>query len=128
MDEYRKAAGGSGSGRCRLLLSALAAQLQAPASFLLTCDLPNEAVLLTDQTTVTLSNIEISEKLFSVLLSMGYEDTEENAQKKEKGTDAGSGNQKKPLSSRLGGEGNTTPAGDYLGVAENRARKKLHEA
>ncbi|OIR55841.1 MAG: uncharacterized protein A8A55_3413, partial [Amphiamblys sp. WSBS2006] len=40
----------------------------APASFLLTCDLPNEAVLLTDQTTVTLSNIEISEKLFFVLL------------------------------------------------------------
>ncbi|OIR56094.1 MAG: uncharacterized protein A8A55_3160, partial [Amphiamblys sp. WSBS2006] len=57
MDEYRKAAGGSGG--CRLLLSALAAQLQAQASFLLTCDLPNEAVLLTDQTTVTLSNIEI---------------------------------------------------------------------
>ncbi|OIR57743.1 MAG: uncharacterized protein A8A55_1480 [Amphiamblys sp. WSBS2006] len=70
MDEYRKAAGGSGSGsgRCRLLLSALAAQLQAPASFSLTRDLPNEAVLLTDQTTVTLKNIEISSKLFFVLL------------------------------------------------------------
>ncbi|OIR55724.1 MAG: uncharacterized protein A8A55_3530, partial [Amphiamblys sp. WSBS2006] len=69
-DEYRKAAGGSGSGsgRCRLLLSALAAQLQAQASFLLTQNLPNEAVLLTDQTTVTLKNIEISEKLFFVLL------------------------------------------------------------
>ncbi|OIR58387.1 MAG: uncharacterized protein A8A55_0835 [Amphiamblys sp. WSBS2006] len=49
-------------------LSALVAQLQAPASFLLTCDLPNEAVLLTDQTTVTLSNIEISVELFLVLL------------------------------------------------------------
>ncbi|OIR56228.1 MAG: uncharacterized protein A8A55_3026, partial [Amphiamblys sp. WSBS2006] len=36
--------------------------------FLLTCDLPNEAVLLTDQTTVTLSNIEISSQLFFVLL------------------------------------------------------------
>ncbi|OIR55979.1 MAG: uncharacterized protein A8A55_3276, partial [Amphiamblys sp. WSBS2006] len=33
-----------------------------------TCDLPNEAVLLTDQTTVTLSNIEISERLFFVFL------------------------------------------------------------
>ncbi|OIR56353.1 MAG: uncharacterized protein A8A55_2900, partial [Amphiamblys sp. WSBS2006] len=43
-------------------------QLQRPASFLLTCDLPNEAVLLTDQTTVTLSNIEISVELFFVLL------------------------------------------------------------
>ncbi|OIR56326.1 MAG: uncharacterized protein A8A55_2928 [Amphiamblys sp. WSBS2006] len=49
-------------------LSALVAQLQPPASFLLTCDLPNETVLLTDQTTVTLSNIEISVKLFFVLL------------------------------------------------------------
>ncbi|OIR56661.1 MAG: uncharacterized protein A8A55_2591, partial [Amphiamblys sp. WSBS2006] len=40
----------------------------AQASFLLTCDLPNEAVLLTEKTTVTLSNIEISVKLFFVLL------------------------------------------------------------
>ncbi|OIR56067.1 MAG: uncharacterized protein A8A55_3187, partial [Amphiamblys sp. WSBS2006] len=48
--------------------SALVAQLQAPASFSLTHDLPNETVLLTDQTTVTLSNIEISERLFFVLL------------------------------------------------------------
>ncbi|OIR56221.1 MAG: uncharacterized protein A8A55_3033, partial [Amphiamblys sp. WSBS2006] len=42
--------------------------LQAPASFLLTCDLPNEAVLLTEKTTVTLKNIEISVELFFVLL------------------------------------------------------------
>ncbi|OIR58750.1 MAG: uncharacterized protein A8A55_0437 [Amphiamblys sp. WSBS2006] len=50
------------------VLSALVAQLQASASFLLTCDLPNEAVLLTKKTTVTLSNIEISVRLFFVLL------------------------------------------------------------
>ncbi|OIR57482.1 MAG: uncharacterized protein A8A55_1756 [Amphiamblys sp. WSBS2006] len=37
-------------------------------SFSLTQDLPDEPVLLTDQTTVTLSNIEITVKLFSVLL------------------------------------------------------------
>ncbi|OIR58739.1 MAG: uncharacterized protein A8A55_0439 [Amphiamblys sp. WSBS2006] len=66
MDEYRKAAGGNKEMEIRL--SALVAQLQAPASFLLTCDLPNEAVLLTEKTTVTLKNIEISEKLFFVLL------------------------------------------------------------
>ncbi|OIR57750.1 MAG: uncharacterized protein A8A55_1484 [Amphiamblys sp. WSBS2006] len=50
------------------VLSALVAQLQAPDSFLLTQSLPNEAVLLTEKTTVTLSNIEISENLFIVLL------------------------------------------------------------
>ncbi|OIR56133.1 MAG: uncharacterized protein A8A55_3121 [Amphiamblys sp. WSBS2006] len=66
MDEYRKAVGGSGG--CRFLLSALVAQLQAPASFSLTCDLPNEAVLLTEKTTVTLKNIAISVRLFLVLL------------------------------------------------------------
>ncbi|OIR56418.1 MAG: uncharacterized protein A8A55_2837 [Amphiamblys sp. WSBS2006] len=66
MDEYRKAAGGNEEVEIRL--SALAAQLQAPASFSLTRDLPNEAVLLTDQTTVMLSNIEISVELFFVLL------------------------------------------------------------
>ncbi|OIR58395.1 MAG: uncharacterized protein A8A55_0834 [Amphiamblys sp. WSBS2006] len=49
-------------------LRALVAQLQPPASFSLTRDLPNEAVLLTNQTTVTLSNIEISVELFLVLL------------------------------------------------------------
>ncbi|OIR56547.1 MAG: uncharacterized protein A8A55_2714, partial [Amphiamblys sp. WSBS2006] len=37
-------------------------------SFLLTQDLPNEPILLTEKTTVTLSNIEVSEKLFFVLL------------------------------------------------------------
>ncbi|OIR56913.1 MAG: uncharacterized protein A8A55_2333 [Amphiamblys sp. WSBS2006] len=61
MDEYRKTIRGNEEGEIRL--SALAAQLQAPASFSLTHDLPNETVLLTDQTTVTLSNIEISERL-----------------------------------------------------------------
>ncbi|OIR56065.1 MAG: uncharacterized protein A8A55_3189, partial [Amphiamblys sp. WSBS2006] len=66
MDEYRKAAGGNEEVEIRL--SALLTQLQASASFLLACDLPNEAVLLTEKTTVTLSNIEISEKLFFVLL------------------------------------------------------------
>ncbi|OIR56198.1 MAG: uncharacterized protein A8A55_3056 [Amphiamblys sp. WSBS2006] len=60
MDEYMKASG--------LILSALLTQLQAPDSFLLTQNLPNEAVLLTSKTTVTLSNIEISVKLFLVLL------------------------------------------------------------
>ncbi|OIR56147.1 MAG: uncharacterized protein A8A55_3107 [Amphiamblys sp. WSBS2006] len=60
LDEYRKASG--------LRLSALLTQLQAPASFLLTCDLPNEAVLLTEKTTVTLKNIAISVELFFVLL------------------------------------------------------------
>ncbi|OIR56474.1 MAG: uncharacterized protein A8A55_2781 [Amphiamblys sp. WSBS2006] len=49
-------------------LSGLVAQLQAPESFSLAHDLPNEAILLTEKTTVTLSNIEISEKLFFVLL------------------------------------------------------------
>ncbi|OIR55808.1 MAG: uncharacterized protein A8A55_3446, partial [Amphiamblys sp. WSBS2006] len=50
------------------VLSALVPHLQRPDRFSLTCDLPNETVLLTDQTTVTLSNIEISERLFFVLL------------------------------------------------------------
>ncbi|OIR56643.1 MAG: uncharacterized protein A8A55_2609 [Amphiamblys sp. WSBS2006] len=62
IDEYMKAIGEKEE------VSALAAQLQAPDTFSLTHDLPNEAVLLTDQTTVTLSNIEISVKLFFVLL------------------------------------------------------------
>ncbi|OIR57304.1 MAG: uncharacterized protein A8A55_1936, partial [Amphiamblys sp. WSBS2006] len=66
MDEYRKTIRGSEEGEIRI--SALVAQLQAPASFSLTHDLPNETVLLTDQTTVTLSNIEISVELFFVLL------------------------------------------------------------
>ncbi|OIR55983.1 MAG: uncharacterized protein A8A55_3272 [Amphiamblys sp. WSBS2006] len=60
MDEYMKASG--------LILSALLTQLQAPDSFSLAPALPNEAVLLTEKTTVTLSNIEISVKLFFVLL------------------------------------------------------------
>ncbi|OIR56329.1 MAG: uncharacterized protein A8A55_2925 [Amphiamblys sp. WSBS2006] len=50
------------------VLSALVPHLQRPDRFSLTCDLPNETVLLADQTTVTLSNIEISVKLFFVLL------------------------------------------------------------
>ncbi|OIR57320.1 MAG: uncharacterized protein A8A55_1920 [Amphiamblys sp. WSBS2006] len=50
------------------MLSALVAQYQRPDSFSLTQDLPNEIILLTDQTTVTLSNIEISSQLFLVLL------------------------------------------------------------
>ncbi|OIR56527.1 MAG: uncharacterized protein A8A55_2727 [Amphiamblys sp. WSBS2006] len=62
MDEYRKAVGGNEE------VSAPAANLQAPARFSLTCDLPNETVLLTEKTTVTLSNIEISVELFFVLL------------------------------------------------------------
>ncbi|OIR57747.1 MAG: uncharacterized protein A8A55_1483 [Amphiamblys sp. WSBS2006] len=49
-------------------VSALLTQLQTPARFSPTHDLPSEAVLLTNQTTVTLSNIEISERLFFVLL------------------------------------------------------------
>ncbi|OIR56985.1 MAG: uncharacterized protein A8A55_2260 [Amphiamblys sp. WSBS2006] len=49
-------------------ISALVAQLQTPATFSLTPALPNETILLTDQTTVTLSNIEISSQLFLVLL------------------------------------------------------------
>ncbi|OIR55882.1 MAG: uncharacterized protein A8A55_3373, partial [Amphiamblys sp. WSBS2006] len=55
-------------GERQEVLSALVAQLQAPASFSLTRDLPNEAVLLTEKTTVTLKNIAISVKLFFVLL------------------------------------------------------------
>ncbi|OIR57318.1 MAG: uncharacterized protein A8A55_1927 [Amphiamblys sp. WSBS2006] len=49
-------------------LSPLITQLQTPDSFSLTQDFPNEAILLTEKTTVTLSNIEISVKLFLVLL------------------------------------------------------------
>ncbi|OIR56288.1 MAG: uncharacterized protein A8A55_2966 [Amphiamblys sp. WSBS2006] len=59
---------------------------------------------------------------------MGYKDTEKSTQICENGTDAGSGNTQKPLSPRLGGEGNTTPAGEYREVAKNKARKKLHDA
>ncbi|OIR57316.1 MAG: uncharacterized protein A8A55_1923 [Amphiamblys sp. WSBS2006] len=66
MGEYRKAVGENEEGGLRL--SALVTRLQTPDSFSLTHDLPNEAVLLTDQTAVTLSNIAISEKLFFVLL------------------------------------------------------------
>ncbi|OIR56068.1 MAG: uncharacterized protein A8A55_3186, partial [Amphiamblys sp. WSBS2006] len=62
LDEYRKMVGGNEE------VSALVAQLQAPDNFSLTHDLPNEAVLLTEKTTVTMSNIEISMKLFFVLL------------------------------------------------------------
>ncbi|OIR56253.1 MAG: uncharacterized protein A8A55_3001 [Amphiamblys sp. WSBS2006] len=42
--------------------------LPEQASFLLRCDLQNEEVFLTEKTTVTLSNIEISTRLFFVLL------------------------------------------------------------
>ncbi|OIR57260.1 MAG: uncharacterized protein A8A55_1978 [Amphiamblys sp. WSBS2006] len=66
MDEYRKAIGGNEEGG--LMLSALVTQLQTPDSFSLTQDLPNETILLTNHTTVTLSNVEISVKLFLVLL------------------------------------------------------------
>ncbi|OIR55894.1 MAG: uncharacterized protein A8A55_3360, partial [Amphiamblys sp. WSBS2006] len=55
-------------GERQEVLSALVAQLQAPASFSLTQDLPNEPVLLTEKTTVTMSNIEISSQLFFALL------------------------------------------------------------
>ncbi|OIR57742.1 MAG: uncharacterized protein A8A55_1482 [Amphiamblys sp. WSBS2006] len=60
------------------VLSGLVAQLQAPESFLLTQSLPNEAILLTEKTTVTLSNIEISVKLFFVLLEKTKVDVNEN--------------------------------------------------
>ncbi|OIR57745.1 MAG: uncharacterized protein A8A55_1486 [Amphiamblys sp. WSBS2006] len=63
MDGYKKAVGGSEEE-----LSALLTQYKTPYSFLLTHDLPNETILLTEKTTVTLSNIAISEKLFFVLL------------------------------------------------------------
>ncbi|OIR57217.1 MAG: uncharacterized protein A8A55_2031, partial [Amphiamblys sp. WSBS2006] len=63
MDEYKKAIGQSEEG-----LSALITQYQTPDSFSLIQDLPNETLLLTEKTTVILSNIEISEKLFFVLL------------------------------------------------------------
>ncbi|OIR57259.1 MAG: uncharacterized protein A8A55_1976 [Amphiamblys sp. WSBS2006] len=49
-------------------LSELVTQLQIPDSFSLTQNLPNEAILLTEKTTVTLSKIAISVKLFLVLL------------------------------------------------------------
>ncbi|OIR56460.1 MAG: uncharacterized protein A8A55_2793, partial [Amphiamblys sp. WSBS2006] len=65
MDEYKKAISQNAEG---LRLSVLITQYQTPDSFSLTQDLPNEAVLLTEKTTVTLSNIEISVKLFFVLL------------------------------------------------------------
>ncbi|OIR57114.1 MAG: uncharacterized protein A8A55_2130 [Amphiamblys sp. WSBS2006] len=66
MDEYKKAI--RKNEECEFGLSALLSQFQAPDSFSLTHDLPTEAVLLTDQTAVTLSNIEISSQLFLVLL------------------------------------------------------------
>ncbi|OIR56264.1 MAG: uncharacterized protein A8A55_2989 [Amphiamblys sp. WSBS2006] len=66
MDEYRKAIRKNEEGEFGL--SALLSQFQAPDSFSLTHDLPTEAVLLTDQTAVTLSNIEISSQLFFMLL------------------------------------------------------------
>ncbi|OIR57315.1 MAG: uncharacterized protein A8A55_1922 [Amphiamblys sp. WSBS2006] len=50
------------------VLSGLVAQLQATDTFSLTQHLPNEIILLTEKTTVTMSNIEISEKVFFVLL------------------------------------------------------------
>ncbi|OIR57171.1 MAG: uncharacterized protein A8A55_2076 [Amphiamblys sp. WSBS2006] len=63
MDEYKKAIGQNEEG-----LSALITQYQIPDILPLAQDLPNETLLLTEKTTVTLSNIEISEKLFFVLL------------------------------------------------------------
>ncbi|OIR57227.1 MAG: uncharacterized protein A8A55_2018 [Amphiamblys sp. WSBS2006] len=63
MDEYKKTIGKNAEG-----LSELITQYQTQYSFTLAQDLPNETLLLTDQTTVTLYNIEISEKLFFVLL------------------------------------------------------------
>ncbi|OIR57214.1 MAG: uncharacterized protein A8A55_2030 [Amphiamblys sp. WSBS2006] len=63
MDEYKKAISQNAEG-----LSALITQYQIPDSFSLTQDLPNEAILLTEKTTVTLSNIEMSGELFFVLL------------------------------------------------------------
>ncbi|OIR55607.1 MAG: uncharacterized protein A8A55_3647, partial [Amphiamblys sp. WSBS2006] len=63
MDEYKKGISQSEEG-----LSALITQYQTPDSFSLIQDLPNETLLLTEKTTVTLSNIEISVKLFFVLL------------------------------------------------------------
>ncbi|OIR56760.1 MAG: uncharacterized protein A8A55_2491 [Amphiamblys sp. WSBS2006] len=50
------------------VLGEVVPQLQTPDSFSLRHDLPNEAVLLTEKTTVTLSNIEISSQLFFVLV------------------------------------------------------------
>ncbi|OIR57746.1 MAG: uncharacterized protein A8A55_1485 [Amphiamblys sp. WSBS2006] len=65
-DKYRKAIGENNEGWLRL--RAPITQYQTPTIFSLTQNLPNETIFLTDQTTVTLSNIEISEKLFFVLL------------------------------------------------------------
>ncbi|OIR57225.1 MAG: uncharacterized protein A8A55_2016 [Amphiamblys sp. WSBS2006] len=59
MDEYKKAIDESEKGLSALII---------PDIFSLTHHLPNEKILLTDQTTVILSNIEITEKLFFVLL------------------------------------------------------------
>ncbi|OIR57744.1 MAG: uncharacterized protein A8A55_1488 [Amphiamblys sp. WSBS2006] len=66
MDEYKKATGGNEEWEIRL--GAPLIRYKRPDNFSLTHDLPNEAVLLTEKTTVTLSNIEISVKLFFVLL------------------------------------------------------------
>ncbi|OIR56153.1 MAG: uncharacterized protein A8A55_3101, partial [Amphiamblys sp. WSBS2006] len=63
MYEYKKATGQSEEG-----LSALITHYKTPDSFSVTQDLPNETLLLTEKTTVTLSNIEMSAKLFFVLL------------------------------------------------------------
>ncbi|OIR57228.1 MAG: uncharacterized protein A8A55_2015 [Amphiamblys sp. WSBS2006] len=63
MDEYKKAIGKGEEG-----LSALITQYQTPDTFSLTHNLPNETLLLTEKTTVTLSNIEMSSQLFFVLL------------------------------------------------------------
>ncbi|OIR57172.1 MAG: uncharacterized protein A8A55_2075 [Amphiamblys sp. WSBS2006] len=59
MDEYKKAIGQNEEGLSALII---------PDSFSLTQDLPNETLLLTEKTTVTLDNIEMSEKLFFILL------------------------------------------------------------
>ncbi|OIR56225.1 MAG: uncharacterized protein A8A55_3029, partial [Amphiamblys sp. WSBS2006] len=59
LDEYKKAIGQSEEGLRTLII---------PDSFSLTQNLPNETLLLTDQTAVTLSNIEISVNLFFMLL------------------------------------------------------------
>ncbi|OIR58404.1 MAG: uncharacterized protein A8A55_0811 [Amphiamblys sp. WSBS2006] len=63
MNEYKKAI-----GQNEERLSPVITQYQTPGSFSLTQDLPSETLLLTEKTTVTLSNIEVSVKLFLVLL------------------------------------------------------------
>ncbi|OIR57215.1 MAG: uncharacterized protein A8A55_2027 [Amphiamblys sp. WSBS2006] len=63
MYEHKKATGQGEEG-----LSALITQYQTPDNLSLTQDLPSETLLLTEKTAVTLSNIEMSAKLFFVLL------------------------------------------------------------